>query len=91
MISKINNNNAGILIILSVFFIFNGKGFSNTKDSSLLTVPYESHGRLIKDTSDLIKKSTIQRINYSSLFDILNTSNELFGMSLGINSIKIIF
>lgn len=88
MISKINNNNAGILIILSVFFIFNGKGFSNTKDSSLLTVPYESHGRLIKDTSDLIKKSTIQRINYSSLFDILNTSNELFGMSLGINGHK---
>lgn len=81
----INNNNAGIVIFLSVFFILNYSIYSKTIDSIPFIKPNEYHGLINNDTSNTISKKSIQRINYSTMYDILNTRNELFGMSLGIN------
>lgn len=80
-----NNYNAGILILLSVFFVFISPTFSQSSDSVTFVKPNEYHGLLLHDTINTVEKSDIQRINYSTLYDILNTRNELFGMSLGIN------
>lgn len=81
----INNNNAGIIIFLSVFFVSFNTALSVTKDSITYVKPNEYHGLLLNDTSNSIEKYEIQRLNYSTLYDILNTRNELFGMSLGLN------
>lgn len=81
----INNNNAGIFIFLSVFFVFINSALSELNDSITYVKPNEYHGLLLNDTINSIEKSDIQRINYSTMYDILNTRNELFGMSLGIN------
>lgn len=79
------NYNVGIIIYLGVFFAISQPVFSSNKDSIQYSKPNEFHGLLLKDTSNTINKTNIQRINYSSMYDILNTRNELFGMSLGIN------
>ncbi len=81
----VNINNAGIIIFLSVFFVFINPAFSRSRDSISHVKPNEYHGLILKDTTNSIQKIDIQRINYSTLYDILNTRNELFGMSLGIN------
>ncbi len=81
----IYNNNAGIFIFLSVFFVFINSALLVSNDSITYVKPNEYHGLLLNDTINSIEKSNIQRINYSTLYDILNTINELFGMSLGIN------
>lgn len=81
----INNNNAGIFIILSVFFVFINSTLSLAEDSITYIKPNEYHGLLLNDTTNSIEKYDIQRMNYSTLYDILNSRNELFGMSLGIN------
>ena len=81
----INNNNAGIFIFLSVFFVFINSALSELNDSITYVKQNEYHGLLLNDTINSIEKSDIQRINYSTMYDILNTRNELFGMSLGIN------
>ncbi len=85
MKNSINNNNAGILIFLSVFFVLIQSTFAESKDSIVYSIPNEFHGTLLYDSTNSIEKSDIQRINYSTIYDILNTRNELFGMSLGIN------
>lgn len=82
---KYNNFNVGIILYLGVFFAFSQFLYSQNKDSIVYTKPNEYHGLLLKDTINTIGKRDIQRINYSSIYDILNTRNELFGMSLGIN------
>jgi len=79
------NYNAGIIIYLSVFFVLNPILLSKGNDSIVYKKPNELHGLMLNDTTTYIGKKDIQRINYSSLFDILNSRDELFGMSLGIN------
>lgn len=85
MNQKLVNYNAGIIIYLGVFFVLVSPLISNSKDSVQFVKPNESHGLLLPGNESTIEKSDIQRINYSSLYDILNLRNELFGMSLGIN------
>lgn len=82
---SISNINAGIFFCLSVFFINFIQMYSQTKDTIDNIKPNEYHGLLLNDTNSTISKQDIQRINYSSMYDILNTRNELYGMSLGIN------
>lgn len=77
--------NAGIYFCLSVFFINTLQLYSQTKDTTVNVRPNEYHGLLLNDSISTLSKRDIQRINYSSMYDILNTRNELYGMSLGIN------
>jgi hypothetical protein len=77
-------NYAEVLLCLSVFFISFFSIFSNTP-SDTLTEPNNKHGLLLDDTTGYITKKSIQEINYTTLYDIINNEGNFFSLGLGIN------